>query len=130
MAKYPSEMRTYTASSTADYTFLHTSSGTTDMWTGIRVPKIHVPSWETVEPPIPGGQILAQHLTEPIENLRKEFDAKLEAMMNQMMENVMKVVALLPRNGGEIPMREGVLCICGNFIPEAKKHEQCEYCGK
>jgi len=121
---------------TTSYTFLEpsTASGTTvdndQTPYNIRIPQIHIPSWETVEEPRPGGQFLVEHITEPIENMRKEFDMKLEGMMNQIMERVMQMMLLMPRRGETMPMREGVWCICGNFIPEERKLDRCEYCGK
>ncbi len=126
--------------STSNYIFVNplattsTTDCTTDSmpWSTIRIPKIEIQPWTHVEPPRPGGIIDSRHLTEPIENLRKEFDMKLEGMMNQIMERVIQMVLLMPRRKGmsEIPIREGVWCICGNFIPEHKKLERCEYCGK
>lgn len=119
---------------TTSYLFVSptTAGDTTGPWTQIRVPQINVESWTHVEEPYPGGRILAEHLTEPIKNLRKEFNKKLELMMNQIMERVMEIVLLMPRRGGmsEIPIRAGAWCICGHFISEEKKLERCEYCGK
>jgi hypothetical protein len=64
------------------------------------------------------------------EELREELEQVFRSMLQQVMETVVKMITLLPRKGEEMPMREGVFCICGNFIPKEKQEEECPYCGR
>ena len=119
-----------TSTATNNYMYIYTSDGTIDSSNTVtwRIPTPNIP-WPKEKPEILMSQ--SERFIDLEHRLRAEFDQKLQTAMQQMTEQVLKVVALMPRNGHRMKYRKGVWCgNCGNFIPEGKEKEKCEYCGK